>query len=99
MKNPVSLAGIEPATFLFIAQHLNHCATAVPPPYVHVFMYNIQIYILCVWMEVVKILSKTFSYYEMTLLFNNLSPLIGQHVVLFSYICTDNVSHNTKFLL
>ena len=23
-------AGIEPATFLFVAQHLNHCATADP---------------------------------------------------------------------
>ena len=23
-------AGIEPATFPFVAQHLNHCATAVP---------------------------------------------------------------------
>ena len=23
-------AGIEPATFRFIAQHLNHCTTAVP---------------------------------------------------------------------
>ena len=23
--------GIEPATFRFVAQHLNHCATAVPP--------------------------------------------------------------------
>ena len=23
-------AGIEPATFRFLAQHLNHCATAVP---------------------------------------------------------------------
>ena len=22
--------GIEPATFRFVAQHLNHCATAVP---------------------------------------------------------------------
>jgi len=28
MKNPP--AGIEPATFRFVAQHLNHCATAVP---------------------------------------------------------------------
>ena len=28
-------AGIEPATFQFVAQHVNHCATAVPtlPPY------------------------------------------------------------------
>jgi len=23
-------AGIEPATFRFVVQHLNHCATAVP---------------------------------------------------------------------
>jgi len=23
-------SGIEPATFRFVAQHLNHCATAVP---------------------------------------------------------------------
>jgi hypothetical protein len=27
---PVTLDGIEPATFRFVAQHLNHCATAVP---------------------------------------------------------------------
>jgi hypothetical protein len=26
----VSPAEIEPATFGFVAQHLNHCATAVP---------------------------------------------------------------------
>ena len=24
MKNPLTLAGIEPATFRFLAQHLNH---------------------------------------------------------------------------
>ena len=24
-------AGIEPATFRFVAQHINHCATAVTP--------------------------------------------------------------------
>jgi len=28
IKNPLTPAGIEPATFRFIAQHLNHCATA-----------------------------------------------------------------------
>ena len=27
-------AGIEPATFRFVAQHLNHCATAVPTGYI-----------------------------------------------------------------
>jgi len=30
MKNPLTPAGIEPATYRFVAQHLNHCATAVP---------------------------------------------------------------------
>ena len=30
MKIPLTLAGIEPATFRFVAQHLSHCATAVP---------------------------------------------------------------------
>ena len=33
MKNPMTPAGIEPATFRFVAQHLNHCATAVPARY------------------------------------------------------------------
>ena len=30
MKNPLTPAWIEPATFRFVAQHLKHCATAVP---------------------------------------------------------------------
>jgi hypothetical protein len=30
MKNPLTPAGIEPATFRIVAQYLNHCATAVP---------------------------------------------------------------------
>ena len=30
MKNPLTPAGIEPATFRFVAQHINYCATAVP---------------------------------------------------------------------
>jgi len=30
MKNPLIPAGIKPATFRFVAQLLNHCATAVP---------------------------------------------------------------------
>ena len=30
MKNPLTTARIEPATFRIVAQHLNYCATAVP---------------------------------------------------------------------
>ena len=29
MKSPLTPTEIEPATFRFVAQHLNHCATAV----------------------------------------------------------------------
>ena len=29
-KIPMTPTGIEPATFRFVAQHNNHCATAVP---------------------------------------------------------------------
>jgi len=29
-KNPLTPDGIESATFRFVVQHLNHCATAVP---------------------------------------------------------------------
>ena len=31
---PLTPAGIEPATFLFVAQYLNHCANA-PPPHIN----------------------------------------------------------------
>jgi len=29
MKNPLTPGGIEPATFRFVAQHLNHCPTRI----------------------------------------------------------------------
>ena len=48
-KIPMTQAGIEPATFRFVAQHLNHCATAVPPPHTHTHTHThiyIYIYIL-----------------------------------------------------
>ena len=35
--NQLTPAGIEPAAFRFVAQHLNHCATAVPTPCILLF--------------------------------------------------------------
>jgi len=39
MKNSMTPSGIEPANFQFVAQHLNHCATAVPIEQVSLFNY------------------------------------------------------------
>ena len=40
-----AIVGIEPATFRFVAQHLNHCATAVPTPQSTLFIYLVNKYI------------------------------------------------------
>ena len=50
-------AGIEPATFRFVVQHLNHCAKAVPSLnyiklyytiYIYVLNYKLYITVVCV---------------------------------------------------
>ena len=45
MKNPLTPGVIEPATFRFVAQHLNQCATAVP---IHTYIYIYVCVCVCV---------------------------------------------------
>jgi len=43
----MTLAEIEPATFRFVAQHLNHWATAVPDPNMYDMQYKGKIIFQC----------------------------------------------------
>ena len=38
MGRIMSPSGIEPATFGFVAQHLNHCVTAVHRIYIYIYI-------------------------------------------------------------
>jgi len=59
MKNPLTPAEIEPATFRFVAQHLNHSATAVPPPHIYIYIYYgrlfVSLYIISVLHELLVV--------------------------------------------
>jgi hypothetical protein len=45
-KNPITPSGIEPATFRFVAQYINHCATAVPGGTVALNIFALRIFSL-----------------------------------------------------
>jgi len=46
MKNPLTPAGIEPATFRFVAQLLNRCATLPRSPFVFVLAIKNRIFVV-----------------------------------------------------
>ena len=48
-KIPMAPSGIEPATFWFVAQRLNHCATAVPKIIENFFKYFVLIFVRCIF--------------------------------------------------
>jgi len=57
MKNPLTPAGIEPATFRFVAQHLNHYATAVP----NMIYRGGYMYIRCIYITINVLMSSNWS--------------------------------------
>ena len=73
MKNPMTPSGIEPATFRFVAQHLNYCATAVPTKgtYVTVFfdtwlrLWHSEIWQHTVWQRGTNVLEKPVPSYSL----------------------------------
>ena len=65
MKNPLTPAGIEPATFRFVAQHINHCATAVS-----VLDGNIYIYIYLLLYNRMDLIKKKKICYRLLNLYN-----------------------------
>ena len=54
-------AGIEPATFRFVEQHLNHCATAVPPEELHKFVLPESAIIIIIIIIIITIRLKMYS--------------------------------------
>ena len=52
-KIPMTPARIEPLTYRFVAQHLNHCATAVPLKYSYKFENLVSLKVLCLWLAAV----------------------------------------------
>jgi len=80
-------AGIEPATFRFVAQHLNHCATAVPT----LFLCKVRIFRRCLFtlhvsgytrMSFVRRVHFLTDFNEIWCLFTGLETLTSQDIIL-----------------
>ena len=51
-KIPVTPSGIEPATIRYVAQHLNHCATAVPLYFYKQILIFINKWVVICWYDI-----------------------------------------------
>ena len=60
-KIPMTPPGIESATFRFVAQRLNRCATAVPPIYIYIYIYGVYIH-----MQIYQLFTNKFYWQQFT---------------------------------
>ena len=64
MKNPLTPAGIEPASFRFVAQHLNHCATPIIIIIIIIIiMWNLKTNVISVITGATETISESFRQY------------------------------------
>ena len=92
MKNPLTPAGIEPATIRLVAQHLNHCATLSRSPLYNVnrrnahfiitiFIFNFDVFYM--FRTLGSIFRKTvcvFSYGMVRFTWISISSIVGRRV-------------------
>jgi hypothetical protein len=101
-KIPVTSSVIESATFRFVAQYLNHCATAVPV-YIYIYIHThththtytyIHIYIhtyvyIHIYPYVVIHIVRTYTHTHITYIY------IYIHIYIYIYICTYRLTTNS----
>jgi len=89
IKNPITPAGIEPATFRFVSQQLNHCATAIPTQYLEVqYAYLRKTAYFCVFTS-----NKRFSLAKTQYNTDNrLGKILGNHAEVTVYSSSHTVS-------
>jgi len=91
---PMTLAGIKPATFRFVAQHLNHCATTVPATLGEGGLGNIRIWWYAQWYYFINNNNKL----EVMFLWNNYKHTLDHHrLETKSEIKLCNATHNVTF--
>ena len=99
-KIPLTPAGIKPATFWFVAQHLNHCTTAVPvfwlPSFIsgfHLHVFHMSHLALMAWLPN----NSSSSHLERYILIHNLDLLIlnlhNALMSLFHFFCVLFTAH------
>jgi len=80
-ENPLTPAGIKQATFRFVAQHLNHCATAVPSTWLKQGK-KFPLYCGGVWLKYLQDIATLIPFYTVVLSLQKHVPEINMYTIL-----------------